>query len=316
MVLNPDRLWQALFARSAAMSQTALFAYGALATLSLTILFLASRLAAWTVKRVWREGPPSPRTQWLQQKLFSPIFFRSWLKRWLQHQLQRNPIGWLEQRSWRGRLVVWSWLAIVVCIYSSLFANFFLYQRGFHSLQSFLGTLLAFSMALSASSSFRRERETGVLELLLIAPLQEWQIIRGRLLGLWTQFLPSIVLLCGVWLYCGAFMSADWVLEYTTVFHFLVLFATVPVVGLFFSLTQRNFLAGLLSTVIFAMVLPETLVGLLRYLEFWSGPAGPLAAPPFWTMLLAPLIQVSLALALAFRLHSNLQRRTFALESR
>ncbi len=61
--------------------------------------------------------------------------------------------------------------------------------------------LLLGNLALSAAGSFRRERENGVLELLLISPLDESQIVGGRLRGLWAQFLPAWALLMGVWLY-------------------------------------------------------------------------------------------------------------------
>ena len=43
------------------------------------------------------------------------------------------------------------------------------------------------------SGSFRRERETGVLELLLVAPLSTHQIVWGRLRAIWGQFAPAAV---------------------------------------------------------------------------------------------------------------------------
>ena len=45
------------------------------------------------------------------------------------------------------------------------------------------------------------ERESGVLELLLVSPLGEKQIIAGRLSGLWGQFAPAAVLLLAIWAY-------------------------------------------------------------------------------------------------------------------
>src|SRR5258708_33338415 len=170
----------------------------------------------------------------MREKLFKPVVFRKQLRGWLRWQLQHNPIGWLEQRNWSGRLVVWSWLAIVTCVYSSLFTNLALYQRAFHSLQNILALLLAGSMAVTAAGSFRRERETGVLELILVSPLRERQIIIDRIWGLWAQFLPAITLLCAVWLYGATFLSEG--NELPSVLGCLVTFATLPVVGLYFSL--------------------------------------------------------------------------------
>jgi hypothetical protein len=290
------------------------WAHGTVALLSLLSLFLAVRFAAWRVKRTWREEPPSARVLWLRAKLVKPVFGQHLLRRWLRWELQRNPIGWLERRSWSGRLVVWSWFAIVVCIYSSLFANLSLYQRGFHTLQSFLASLLAGSIALSAAGSFRRERETGVLELLLIAPLHEWQIIAGRVRGLWGQFMPAAILVCGVWLYCASFMNTG--SELPSVLSYAITFATVPVVGLYFSLARANFIAALIWTLLLHIVVPAALAGIVGLaIESSGAPSG--SDEFILTDLFFPAtLRILLALFLAWRLHENLKRRKFALEAR
>ena len=92
-------------------------------------------------------------------------------------------------------------------LYSSPLANLELYRRGFDLIQNLLAWLLILAVAVSSAGSFRRERETGLLELLLVSPLREWQIIGGRLRGLWTQFIPAMVLLLGCWLYLARFLS-------------------------------------------------------------------------------------------------------------
>ncbi len=237
--------------------------YFVIAGLSALGLYLLNRISAWQLRRTWQENPVSARVLWLQNKLFKPVLFRNQLRAWLRWELRHNPIGWLERRSWSGRLVVWSWFAIVVCIYSSLFANFGLYQRAFHVLQCFLATLLAGSMALSAAGSFRRERETGVLELLLVAPLREWQIVAGRVRGLWAQFLPAIILLSAVWLYGATFLSQ--LNEVPSVLGYAVTFATLPVVGLYFSLAKPNFISALVWTVLVQVVIPAAVLLMVRF---------------------------------------------------
>src|SRR5205823_6636128 len=107
------------------------------------------------------------------------------------------PIGWLEQRSWTGRLVTWSWLAVVITLYSTFLGGSYS-LRVAHSLQDFLAVTLLVGLAASAAGSFHRERESGVMELLLVSPMTERQIIEGRLRGLWGQFLPSLALMLGV----------------------------------------------------------------------------------------------------------------------
>lgn len=295
----------------------ALYGTAALACF-MTLLFL-SRLAAWQVGHVWREQPRSAAVERLKKTLFTPILFEKLLRRWLHWRLERNPIGWLEQRSWSGRLVVWSWLAIVVCLYSSVFANFSLYQRAFHTVQSLLASLVTLSIALSAAGSFRREHESGVLELLLVAPLKEEQIINGRLRGLLGQFLPSIILLFAMWLYCGAFLSSN--NEVVSVITYGITFATIPVIGLYFSLAKRNFIAALLWTLLVGIMVPNALGMACRgWFEYSS---------PNWTygrLTLAGLslaltwipsgVQLCLAKVLAGQLQANLKTRKFALEGR
>ena len=163
---------------------------------SLGLLWLAAR----NVRRRWREEPPSARVQQMEKVFCEPVIGVAFLRGWMRRKLARNPIGWLEQRRWSGRLVTWAWFAIIISVQSAVLTdrNFF---RSYGGAQAVMAWLLAGSMAASAAGSFRRERETGVLELLLVSPLTTGQIIGGRLRGLWGQFLPSIVMLLGIWVY-------------------------------------------------------------------------------------------------------------------
>ena len=313
LVVNWEGGWQQWFGFFGRRSAPVLWAYGSAAAFAISLLILSVGLAGWNIRRVWREEPPSARVRWLQDRLFRPVFFQRALRDWLTWQLWRNPIGWLEQRSWSGRLVVWSWFAFVVCVYSSLFANLSLYQRSFHLVQTALAWLLAGGIAMSAAGSFRRERETGVLELLLVAPLRESQIIVGRVRGIWTQFLPAIALLCAVWLYCATFLDNSAAGELVSVLAALVTFATAPVVGLYFSLAKPNFFAALLWTLAVQLLVPAILA---QVVEFGWGLA--------WTpsdgndfsllhLLFQGLFQMLLALLLTWRLHADLKARRFAL---
>jgi ABC-type transport system involved in multi-copper enzyme maturation permease subunit len=318
LALNHDHLWQNLESDLRSSFQLGLapliVSYVAFALLSLFCALLVGRLAAWIVSRTWREQPPSARVVRLQERLCRPFIFQDLLRRWLHWELQHNPIGWLEQRSWSGRLVVWSWFAIVMCAYSSLFANIQLYHNAFDAVQTLLAAILALSIAVSAAGSFRRERESGVLELLLVAPLRESQIIGGRVRGLWGQFIPASVLLCGVWLYCATFMAVG--SQIMSVLLFAVTFVTLPVVGLYFSLTRGSFIAALLWTLLAEFAAPALLIqatGLL--LDDSPGGIGP--DPRFLAGWLVPIVfKILLALFLAWRLHENLKRRKFAVESR
>lgn len=301
LAMNDQDLWQR-FSALRAGPEPLFVSFGAATILSIGVLYLTVRVSAWNVQRTWRDQPTA-RNLWLKQKLFRPIVFQKQLRRWLRWQLQRNPVGWLEQRSWSGRLVIWSWLAVVGCVYSSLFGNVALYQRSFHLLQSILATLLAGSIAVAAAGSFRRERETGVLELLLVAPLREWQIIAGRVRGIWAQFLPAICLLLGVWLFAATFLAPA--SEVSSVLGHAVTFATVPVVGLYFSLTTSNFISALIWTLLVQVVLPEA-----AWL-FYGSTVENLSS---WSSFLIPAAgRLLVAGLLAWRLWVRLKTRAFVL---
>jgi hypothetical protein len=302
-IANPGGEWQQWLSRRASPWKV-VQPYMVVALLSAIVFLIATGLAAWWVRRFWRGEPPSARIQSLQNTLTRPLVFRPVLHRWLQWQLQRNPIGWLEQRSWSSRLVLWSWFAVMACVYSSLLANLAIWQRAFQGMQTVLASLLAVCITVSAAGSFRRERETGVLELLLVAPVQEWDLIKGRLRGLWTQFLPSIVLLCAVWLYCATFLSSQGVVY--AVFLYCVAFATLPAIGLYFSLARANFMASLLWTLLVGVAVPAfagQLTGL--WLDSEDSSLAKLAAP---------IVQISLAVFLAQRLHDKLRHRKFSFQ--
>jgi ABC-type transport system involved in multi-copper enzyme maturation permease subunit len=195
----------------------------------------------------------------------------------MRRTLERNPIGWLERRTWSARLVSWSWLAVLVALYSFALDDFGR-GMGLRLVNSLVPWFLMFSIASSASSSFRRERELGVMELLLVSPLRVGQIVSGRVRGLWGQFLPAVLLLFGLWLYLtsghgmGDHQRSNidtggillWVMGLT--------FITLPVIGLFFSLRCRNYVVALFLTVLAGVVLPIAILLLVeRY--FILGPS-------------------------------------------
>ena len=215
--------------------------------------------AVW---RGWPEEPPSARQVWGRQTFCSPIVLQSFFRRWWRGKLERNPIGWLEQRTWSSRLVTWGWLAVMVSYLSAVLGQLQFLIRDFLVAQAPIGFLLAGSMALAAAGSFRRERETGALELIWVTPLTVRQIVGGRLRGLWGQFLPAVVLFLGAWLYMAralaqsGFGEEGWTTQLDRAGFFLSVFGTLPVIGLYCSLRFRQFLSALVGTLLLGLALP------------------------------------------------------------
>ena len=280
-----------------------------MSVLSLAVLGVAVLAAGSRIRRSWRDEAPTARRLWWQRTFCTPVLWLTFFNRWMRRKLERNPIGWLEQRTWSGRLVTWGWIAVLVTVYSVILTSRFGYD-GSNDLHEFLALLVVASMAASAAGSFRRERESGVLELLLVSPLRHSEIIAGRVRGLWGQFTPGAVVLVLVWAYCATFEARH--ASFATFCLFVSTFLTMPVFGLYSSLCCRNFLTALLATLAVGLLLPLAvmqLVGANLPGYSYNGDA--------W-LSMAPLAGVACQLVLCpiwwWLLSRRLTRRSFPLE--
>jgi ABC-type transport system involved in multi-copper enzyme maturation permease subunit len=317
--------WAGIFNSTTGTKPVLLFSESLMAILSVLMLVFAIGFAAWRLRRVWQEEPKSARRLWLEQKLCTPVIWADFLRRWMRRKLDRNPIGWLEQRTWSGRLVMWSWFAVMITFYSAALggrSNL----RMLDSLESLMAWLLLISMAASAAGSFQRERENGVMELLLVSPMTAGQIIGGRLRGLWGQFLPAAALQLGLWMYFGGVLHN--VRNNDAIRFFCCSFLVLPVIGLFYSLRRRSFINAWLSTVLVGFLAPVALrvlleVGLRIFVGYGfikirgiSGGYTDTTASPILRFLYSYysviLFQLIIAARLGWRLRRDMERRNFS----
>ena len=282
-------------------------------TFSLLGSLLAIRLAGAKTGRVWRETPLSPRQVWLEKTFCTPIIWLSFFRAWMKRKLERNPVGWLEQRTWSGRLITWGWLAVIVSLYSVMLTdpNFF---RRSSVPQNFMAWLLVFSMAVSTAGSFRRERESGVLELLLVSSVGEHAIVWGRLRGIWSQFLPAFGLLLLVWIYL-ANLSLTRGSDGNSILFYAGTFFSFPIIGLYFSLRCRGFMTALLSALAMSLLVPIILGGVFMFwLTMYFGGAALIEIPFYIFGAAGVLIQAAIASHCWRRLQERLKTRSFPLE--
>ena len=288
---------------------------------SLLTLLLAVEVAAWRLRCVWQEEPPSARQKWLEKKLVTPVFGRGFLREWLHRKLERNPVGWLEMRSWTGRTVMWGWFGVMVIFYSVGLVDFS--PETFDHLQDLMALLLLLGLAASAAGSFQRERETGVMELLLVSPMSEWRIIEGRLRGLWGQFLPSLALILAVSLY---FMIGTSYGSWNDMMGYMCVgYLTIPVIGLYHSLRRKTFVSAYLLTVATGLLFPSGLGWILGYLVHGIGynpstgwipgmDQSILAGLVHWLVAPAQVgwMQLAIAAIVCRRLYGDMRQRNFS----
>lgn len=302
----------------------------------LFVMAIAVGLAAHAIRTFGREKRQSKLAAEYRAVFLAPVYWRDTLKRWLNRTLDRNPVGWLERRTWAGRAAVWAWLAVMLTLWVQALTGWGgkLFDHTADGILTFLACLMIGSLTMRAAGSFGRERETGVMELLLVAPLGERRIIAGRLSGLWLQFGAATALLLGLW----AYSVRTWGTSSVWLWFFVVAFWTLPVIGLYFSLRCRSLLVSLLWTMGTGLVLPLLANMSLRRLHLgalvreWLGLHSVFLASeasdsgfrplPFLADLpvaadrtLVPIvIQVLIAVILGACLHRNLIQRRFAME--
>ena len=284
--------------------------------LGLTVLWVARR-----VERSRQEEPPTPWQLRWQLFLLAPRFWESLFRSKMRRTLERNPIGWLQRYSTGARMIQWGWCLFIVVTECVLVASVSWYDLEW--LQYWLLLLLALSLAASAASSFRSERESGALELILVAPLSVPQIIFGRLLGLWRQFLPALVMLLAVIAFWAQTERWESSRECDLGLAALVgcTFGALPVVGLYFSLSRKHFLTAWLNTLGVCLLLPVFLPFLLVYLLTFVW--GSLVYHPLWprAVSIAGLLVLTSGFQAVFAwiafttLCRNLRQRKFALAS-
>ena len=195
-----------------------------------------------------------------RQNFLTPVIWRSTFRRFMSRSLDRNPFIWLEYRTAWARAARFAMVLLLVIVETAILME--LPDRfeflGAHFFILFV--LLAF-LTLKSSSSFQREKESGAFELLLVTPLTEIEIVRGRLWAVASYYWPVLLLLAltgGYGLhwtqspyYQEAQLSAA--VNFTSLCGSLF---SVPVSGLFFALRHRNFLPALLWTAGVAVLLP------------------------------------------------------------
>ena len=125
-------------------------------------------------------------------------------------------------------------------------------------------------------NSFQRERQTGALELILVTPIREKELILGRLRGIWEQFLPAfLVFLFSTWymqdIYSRGFSYRNQDIAALAWVWSILKFLSIPVVGLYFGLRFRSMLGAWFLTFGSCLLLPSLLHYVAMLLGFRLG---------------------------------------------
>ena len=158
---------------------------------AITLTVFVTILTAWRAGRIWQDKVLSDREQWLASVFLSLRFWRGRFRRRMGRSLDRNPVGWLHQYSWKGRLTKWGWALFLVL--AQLWAIMEYYS--FVQREAVIFLIVLAGVAFSSANSFREEKESGAFELLLVTPIRERQLSWGRYRGIVGQFIPTLLLI-------------------------------------------------------------------------------------------------------------------------
>jgi hypothetical protein len=253
------------------------------------------------LEKNWQEeagGTEQPK--WV--KIFSGSEFWREVFHWNTSQtLDHNPMAWLQEYSWTARLTKWAWFLGLGFAELVLLASGD--ERGLLGLQPVVASILASGIAFSAAGSFRRERQDGLLELLLVTPLSTWRVLGGRVWGICCHFLPATGVLVVLWTgdhYLNPKLYKDTPdLPFANPFAFTSLLAF----GLFLSLRRINTLLAWALTCLAGFLIPALVTTVLV-----ASSRLDLATALFWQS----CYQIVLTVTFGFLLYRNLSTRAFA----
>lgn len=221
---------------------------------SLLLVLAGGWLAVLAIRRNWRELEP-PRARPSDDRLNAD-----------RHRTRRDPANPIALLAWVPARPV-----AVAAIVTTLALGFGLTAvSGPNAATRGLWWLLWLAAGFAGAAGFRRELESGALELLLVSPLEPAEILRGR----WWSIARPFVLV-GVCLTLGSFASAalaptpapfpgphaSLLLMIPLGLADLAVLATAVLVGMTFALSRLPFPMTVGLTWLIVLILPAVMIG-------------------------------------------------------
>jgi len=281
---------------------------------ALLLFVLVVGFAAWRLAGSWQDRIPSLRQENLLRRYCTPVF-KGWFARRMGRVLDRNPIVWLQQYSWKARLIKWVLFLVFMILATALLDGGINPDTFVETTEPVLFLAIVAGMTFAGINSFAEEKRSGALELILVTPIPINKIILGRLLGVWEQYLPVVLLL--------GFLDAclRWFIEnprgwenccryLVSAFPCICVLFTLPVFALYSALRLKNQIAALALTW-FLLLLPYLSMCLLAWVV-QIGFLPDFNMPDFVGTVALPLANLALALAAFYLLRHRLTRRLYS----
>lgn len=286
---------------------------------ALFLFVLVVGFAAWRLAGSWQDKIPSLRQENLVRRYCTPVF-KGWFARKMGRVLDRNPIVWLQQYSWKARVIKWVLCLAFVVVETLAFMVGPTEEGQREIIEPLFVLIFAAGMTFAGINSFAEEKRSGALELILVTPIPINQVILGRVRGVWEQFLPAALMLgffdAGLhWIRSspsfGFWGFENLFIRLVNLAPAVCVFLTLPVFALYSALHFKNQIAAVALTW-FLLLLPYLSISLLGWLLVQIGFLPYFNITEFLGNMALPLANLALALAAFFHLRHRLTRRIYA----
>lgn len=266
-------------------------------------------VACFVTPRFWQDFPPGPRRAEWQRR------WRTWLLGSDEHQLAQrrrwldvNPLLWLARRERHRRAIFWGFVLLYFggwFLCSQFLSGAWVSPEVTLVTASVLHLVLKIWLAMEVSRRVATDKHNGVLELLLVTPLEVPDILKGLVAGITRQFLGPVLVVLGVDVLLLTFgMNRAVGNQPSLALTFLAgigMFAAdayaLTWVGLWQGLTAKNSGVAFLRTIVIVLVMPWLVFTGLGAIIFVNGPgsAEPVIAAWFAVGYLTDLVASLLA---------------------
>ena len=165
--------------------------------------------AVLRVNRSWQDVPLAPKESGWRRWWFGTCEVR---ERFRHRWLDMNPYLWRSSRHPRKPLIVWIVIGIALAIYlwgALKYPQNYLEPASMIFMTFLMHTLLKLWVTIETPHAISEDKQNGALELLLVTPLSESDIVQGQYKALYRQFLGPTIMVLAIDLAFLIYSSAD-----------------------------------------------------------------------------------------------------------
>lgn len=247
---QPDLLWSGVLFRVGPSHQIWFGMMISCLLISVGLFLLSILFAAWQIERSWQNSDISPKGNRVK-RILDFNFFSRIQKRELCFIQEWNPLLWLRWHTWKiGKSQAFLCLCLVIVESFIILAWKTNEIKNLHSILAALLITIGCIILYVGFANFLEEKQNGTLELVLTTPLSQNKIIWGSVIGIWMQFVPSLLVIFLFYLTANSmyFNTYDLLQDW---WEILCIYFSIPFFMVFAVMCVRKTYLALLLVIVF-----------------------------------------------------------------